>query len=1107
MRNRNEQGYQGLVQLSSRWQWASLLFLCALGGLTCQADDICRGVDGACLAIDVDAELEALPLENVTLEALLTTRGAKSHIGDPDLSRLPLTSLPTRFRITQLPPGLTPSQLAKLELVARLPAPAGGADPGEIIASAILDPVPWSDGEQARVALKLAPLAKPQPITAAPVPSSGGTSLTLTGDRLCYRYPDGSLATTITVGNKPATITTCEKTQTQLTLPSLPYQPTGHPTLIRHSTARAVQATNVTYYPANLAFHAIRSYPLPDRTWMDPPSQAVPRFEQYPNMSGVTAGHRSAIAIGDFDGDQNIDIAFPNYGLNTATSANPKVGSIHVLWGGTENISISKFGEAFDNLDSIRPYALAVDDIDRDGVDDLLVSSFKGPGAYAGEMAGIYIIYGEKLKRAAIGNRWQKMNFTDGSGKMKSVNPYYVFADRILPMVVGSVDKNLTMIDGEKIDDQNPQADEVFSCLGLGFSPTATAGSSVPCVVGPEKPFERGPAIGGVLDGSNGFISSLSPIRPVDAGLAGQKVIDALLLTNYGKQRVSILKNKKIRTPSGTGIFAFDMNSDFSETPTGSLPGKPVGAVFADVTFDGKDDLLVALENSVLLLYKGISDRESNNFGLSSGFIVINIQNGIGNSVYIHDIAASDIDGDSKPDVVLATTSGLMIIYSKSQTFKLATGTVTEKVSSLIEVGGAFFHGMPQQLKIIDFNKDGLNDIVLMDRDATSVSVIYGNPNSDTRFTHASPLRNIEKVEEKQPFGIASFQDQGKTIIAAANRIGRSVTRFLSLGKDPCCSDNKNSQSIPTGLANAPHDVIVADFDRDGQVDYVVSHENIQSGVSVYWGDLTGGAELIDEVTSNKNTFIRAVDLNADNFDDLILLRLSSEVQLFKNTRGAGPRGFTSLGTIVPSAMDGNPLAVTSVVLKEYAMASSDNLVDLVIGTDKSKLLIYRNQGGNCELCYLSSDRLAIDVPGNSSILAIDAQYLSGPTTTGVKDLAVLTSDSIYIYQNGVPAGREPITIRLPYFVNNQIVSWAFGDLNLDGITDIVVLNANRSMISVFLGADASGQRTWTLQGSYSVGIRTTAITIVDYDRDGLPDIVAANYRGANVSLVKNLSN
>ncbi len=73
------------------------------------------------------------------------------------------------------------------------------------------------------------------------------------------------------------------------------------------------------------------------------------------------------------------------------------------------------------------------------------------------------------------------------------------------------------------------------------------------------------------------------------------------------------------------------------------------------------------------------------------------------------------------------------------------------------------------------------------------------------------------------------------------------------------------------------------------------------------------------------------------------------------------------------------------------------------------------------------------------------------------------------------------------------------GDLNGDGVVDLVAANEQDSSVSVFLGR---GDGTFLHAGDFATGAYPTGGAIADLNRDGIPDILTANWHGNSISVL-----
>ena len=79
--------------------------------------------------------------------------------------------------------------------------------------------------------------------------------------------------------------------------------------------------------------------------------------------------------------------------------------------------------------------------------------------------------------------------------------------------------------------------------------------------------------------------------------------------------------------------------------------------------------------------------------------------------------------------------------------------------------------------------------------------------------------------------------------------------------------------------------------------------------------------------------------------------------------------------------------------------------------------------------------------------------------------------------------------------------SVAIGDLDGDGVPDLVTANSHSDDVSVLIG---NGNGTYASHVTYGVGNSPRSVAIGDLDGDGVPDLVVANRNSDDVSVLLN---
>ena len=110
-----------------------------------------------------------------------------------------------------------------------------------------------------------------------------------------------------------------------------------------------------------------------------------------------------------------------------------------------------------------------------------------------------------------------------------------------------------------------------------------------------------------------------------------------------------------------------------------------------------------------------------------------------------------------------------------------------------------------------------------------------------------------------------------------------------------------------------------------------------------------------------------------------------------------------------------------------------------------------------------------------------------------ILDGATIGAPPTFAVQQTFAAGAAPYAVRAV-------------DLNGDGLLDLIVADSTSGNISVLLNTSAAGASTpsFAVAQTFAVGSNPRSISVADFNGDGLPDIVIANYGGNTVSVLLN---
>ncbi|WP_081867948.1 FG-GAP repeat domain-containing protein, partial [Hymenobacter sp. IS2118] len=362
----------------------------------------------------------------------------------------------------------------------------------------------------------------------------------------------------------------------------------------------------------------------------------------------------------------------------------------------------------------------------------------------------------------------------------------------------------------------------------------------------------------------------------------------------------------------------------------------------------------------------------------------------------------------------------------------------------------------------------------------------------------------------------------GRAALLLALSLGLAPTAFGQVTFDP---------AVSYGAGATPVSVAVGDFNADGRPDLVTA--NFDSGnVSVLLAEAGGGfAAAVNYGTGDGPVSVAVGDFNTDGRPDLAVANLyNGNVAVLLAQAGGTFAGAVNYGAgdgprsvaVGDFNADGRPdLAVANLyngnvaVLLAQAGGTFAGAVNYGAGDGPRSVAVGDfNADGRPDLAVanLYNDNVSVLLAQAGGGFAAAVSYGAGATPISVAvgdfnadgrpDLATANVDggnvSVLLAQAG-GTFAAPVS----YGAGVRPFSVAVGDFNADDIPDLAVANANGDNVSVLLG-QAGG--TFAGAVNYGTGVgpyrSPYSVAVGDFNADGRPDLVTANYDGGNVSVL-----
>ncbi len=542
-------------------------------------------------------------------------------------------------------------------------------------------------------------------------------------------------------------------------------------------------------------------------------------------------------------------------------------------------------------------------------------------------------------------------------------------------------------------------------------------------------------------------------------------------------------------------------------SPNG-VPGNPV--VFADLNGDGFPDFAAAsagngstIAPNQIVVY--LCSSSSNPCTSYSSPTPLATSDSTYDSCYL---GGGDLNGDGKDELISANClDNNIIIYVNSGTGTFATGVYYAVDNNPIGV------------TVADVNNDGHNDVVSSCSRSADIKVSLGNGDGTVQnpsvgyITGGSPL--------VPPLVAAFHGDATKPDVVVPDDEFSFV--YLEGYGDGSFRSAVNYYSPPgVGFEAQAVNIASGDFNGDGIPDFVIGNTNslLNTGITVFISNadrttLQQGVTYYDSSFAKFSLqYVAVADFDGDGIQDIAATdNYNGVVQVFTGN-GKGSFTTSSAAAYPTDSTASNPVGL---VVGDF---NGDGKPDLAVvnnygnpaSSAKVSILINNGHGFNPAVTYalsnVATEITAADINGDGKLDLVVPLYgvcLPAPQScpNPGSAVAVLLGNGNGTFTSK-PDFQLGATFLDPYYA-------AVGDLNGDGKVDLAVSiedqkNFHQGIAVAFGNGDGTFNPPTLLASTMQNPLQDVPlpgyVKILDFNQDGIPDMVYSNSQFATVGIL-----
>lgn len=342
----------------------------------------------------------------------------------------------------------------------------------------------------------------------------------------------------------------------------------------------------------------------------------------------------------------------------------------------------------------------------------------------------------------------------------------------------------------------------------------------------------------------------------------------------------------------------------------------------------------------------------------------------------------------------------------------------------------------------------------------------------------------------------ADLDGDGRSDLVTVDRAASSLTVLLNDGTGDGADAFPAGLQTPIAVGVRPTSVVAGDVSGDGLLDLVVSNSGDGTLSLLQQANHSPGTPFV--VSSHRRAYANLapealvlLSVNGDSLLDVAVAnRLSDDISVFTSVAGNLPRASQR-----DYAVGRQP---SGLVAQDM---NGDGLTDLVVNESSSEAVRVLQQDATHRFSPLSGSVMGLERATQIGVADCDGD--------GKKDLVRLLAGGVIEVLRGDGAGGFTRLASDRFSLPGDASNFTLADLDRDERMDIVALGTGSASLYILRNRSRRGASLFELLPTIAAGpsgSQPIALSVADFDADGLPDIAVARAGDSRIVLFNNRS-